>query len=69
MTLQEMQQTVDEASATIRKADSMIPHMIRLCRGRLRNVSQDYSDRRVLADLKKELRDFNITTLQWKEGK
>lgn len=35
--------------------------MARLLRGNLRHVSQS-----VLADLKKELRDFNIHTGKWK---
>ncbi len=69
MDIREMQQAVDEAAVTIRRADSLVPQMLRLCRGRLRNVSPDYGNHRVLADLKKELRDFNLTTLQWKDNK
>lgn len=50
-----------DASRTIAAADRIATDMASLITGRLRMC-----DTWVLADLKRELRDFNIQTQQWK---
>lgn len=58
--------TMREALAQARQAqaaaDNYANGMANMLRGRLRHVSGG-----VLADLKKELRDFNIRTGEWKD--
>jgi hypothetical protein len=53
---------VKEAGVTMRAADQVAGQMAQLLRGRLRQCS-GYA----LADLKRELRDFNIQTRAWME--
>ncbi|SDS24394.1 hypothetical protein SAMN05216198_1522 [Halopseudomonas litoralis] len=54
---------VEQAHTTIRRADRVAGQMARLLRGRLRSADiPNY----ILRDLKKELRDFNMHTGEWK---
>jgi hypothetical protein len=53
---------VEQAKDQLDAADSVANNMAKLLGGRLRKV---YS-RSVLADLKRELSDFNIQTGKWK---
>lgn len=56
----EMRIAMDEAKARMDAVDSYASEMARLLQGRLRHCS-----RYVLAELKRELRDFNIHTKEW----
>lgn len=58
----DMRLAVSKSRDTLRAADSVSTDMANLLRGRLRNVLNEYA----LADLKRELRDFNIKTREWK---
>ena len=58
----EMKQAVAEADHTMRAADSVAGDIASMLRGRLRHVPAYF-----LKDLKRELRDFNMHTGQWKE--
>lgn len=58
----EMQRALQEAADVQRAADANANRMASLLRGRLRHVG-----RYQLKALKRELRDFNITTGEWKE--
>lgn len=58
----EMRSAVQEAEATMRAADSVALSMVRLLVGRLRKCGNNY----LLGHLKRELRDFNMTTNTWK---
>lgn len=62
MTFNEMQQAIDEANATLNRADYVVGRMARMCAGRLRksDVSSD-----TLKQLKRELKNFNIHTGKW----
>jgi len=53
---------VDEAKRTLSYADDMADQMARFLKGRLRHC-----DGYVLADLKRELRDFNAHTKTWRK--
>lgn len=68
MPLSEMEAAVNEAKAVIGRAEMCVPAMLKLCKGRLR-VVREYWDLKTLASLKRELRDFNLQTLQWKGRK
>ncbi|TKA90363.1 hypothetical protein [Halopseudomonas bauzanensis] len=59
----QMSEAVEQAHDTIRRADAVAGKMARILKGRLRtaNVSND-----VLRSLKKELKDFNMHTGEWK---
>lgn len=59
----DMRRAVAESRDTLAAADSVSTEMANLLRGRLRNVLNEYA----LADLKRELRDFNIKTREWKD--
>ncbi len=54
---------INEAKETLRKADERVGIMAGLCAGRLRKsaVSCD-----TFEQLKRELRDYNIHTVMWK---
>ena len=58
----EMRAAMGEAKERIRAADSVSEDMARLLRGRLRLVNSAY----LLRGLKRELRDFDMTTAKWK---
>ena len=58
----EMVEAVDDAENTMRLADMLANKVARLLVGRLRKVESCY----VLNQLKRELRDYNINTGQWK---
>lgn len=54
---------VEQAQAQLRAADMVATNMASLLRGRLRKVENVG----FLAQLKRELHDFNIQTGKWKE--
>lgn len=58
----EMRTAVNEAKVMICAADNVAHDMAALLRGRLTRVGSY-----VLADLKKELRNFNMHTRRWKK--
>jgi hypothetical protein len=58
----EMRLAVSLAKDTLRAADNAANDMAILLRGRLRQVN----NRDALRKLKRELRDFDMTTGQWK---
>jgi len=58
----EMRAAINEAQDTLRAADSVSTSMALVLRGRLRKVEYDW----VLAELKKELKEFNAHTGEWK---
>ena len=62
----EMKAAVQEAEHTFRAADSISKDMAELLIGRLRKVSNSYVGNDALCKLKRELRDFNMTTGEWK---
>lgn len=59
----DMRRAVSQAQDTLRAADSIANDMALLLRDRLRNVDNTYT----LAALKRELRNFNLTTRIWKD--
>ena len=65
MQMHEVLQALADAKTTLQRADSVATDLLKLLRGRLRHVGTDYTSRTALADLKRELRDFNITTRRW----
>lgn len=65
MPLSEMEKAVDEAKAVLARARLCIPAMLRLCRGNLHTLN-DWHDLGVLADIKRELRDFNPQRRTWR---
>lgn len=58
-----MRQAMTEAEITMRAADEVADRMARMLSGRLRKVQSNH----VLAQLKRELRDYNIQTGDWKD--
>lgn len=62
MTLSDMERAVDEANATLSRADMLADKLARLLIGRLKRVSSGY----VLRALKKELANYNMHTGDWK---
>ena len=64
MTFDEMTEAVEEAERTIRMADIATRKVAKLIIGRLRSIK---TPSWVLAELKRELRDYNIHTGQWKD--
>lgn len=63
MNFSDMKESVEGAERTIRLVDMMVTTFARLCIGRLRKVESTW----ILADLKKELRDFDIHRRTWKD--
>lgn len=63
MNFSEMYDAITEAQRTIELAETQSTRMARILQGRLRMV-QPW----VLVNLKRELRDFNIHTKEWKGG-
>lgn len=59
----EMRAAMNEAEERIRAADSVSTQMAQMLRGRLRKVKYPH----LLRDLKRELRDFDMTTGRWKK--
>jgi hypothetical protein len=57
-----MEEAVNDAKITLRRADSQTGAMARLVNDRLRNVSGN-----TLAEMKRQLRDFNINTYEWRK--
>lgn len=62
MDLYDMRREISAARRTLENADEVAQQLAYLLEGRLRHVNQ-----RTLANLKKELRDFNAHTGTWKE--
>lgn len=62
MNYEEFKQAVEDAETTLRRADRMVENIGHLLPGRLRHVSGS-----VLADLKRELQDFDLRTHCWKK--
>lgn len=60
-TLHEMEQTIRSSERTLKNAEESASAMARVLRGRLRKVQPH-----VLAELKKELSQFNAKTQTWK---
>ena len=58
-----MVQAVEQAHTTIRRADMVAGKMARILKGRLRTAD---IPNHVLCELKKELKDFNMHTGEWK---
>lgn len=58
-----MRDSMREAEATMRAADMVSTQMARMLVGRLRKVQSHGA----LEALKRELRDYNMQTGQWKE--
>lgn len=65
----DVNQAITAARMAQRAADQAAADMAKLLVGRLRFVSKEggWAGTRALANLKKELRDFNIHTGQWKQ--
>lgn len=63
-TFDAMRQALSEAADIQRAADMNSEHMAQMLRGRLRHVSAW-----TLSELKRELRDFNIHTGEWRDSK
>lgn len=61
----EFRQAVNDAEYTLRAADSVADDMAQLLEGRLRQV-HSWRGIQSLKRIKRELRNFNITTGQWK---
>ena len=61
----EIGETIREAEGSIRAVEKKIGHMLDLCVGRLRG--NPHISGSTLSDLKRELRDFNATTHEWKK--
>jgi hypothetical protein len=59
----ETRRAVEQAEMQIRAADTVATDMAKLLLGRLNRVNSDW----VLADLKRELANFNIRTGEWKK--
>lgn len=61
MKLTDMENAIEEAETILRRADMTASKMARLLTGRLRKVNTW-----ILKDLKRELKDFNAHTGEWK---
>ena len=59
----EMNDAISEANRTINQADRMIDQMARIMRGKLRSADVDSY---TLQIFKRELRDFDMRTSDWK---
>lgn len=64
MHIDDMLKAVIDARRVQRQADQQVGDMLRICHGRLRNANVPAH---VLADMKRELRDFNAHTGSWKQ--
>lgn len=62
MQFEDMAYAVSDAEQTLSLADRFAEKMARMLMGRLRKIGSMY----VLRSLKQELRDFNMTTGEWK---
>lgn len=65
MNYKEAKQAISDAETTIKMADIMVNDIIKILPGRLRKVS-GYWPEECLCDIKKELKNFNMKTRQWK---
>ena len=62
LTLYEINSSINDARRTIENADESTERMCRLIIGRLKHVNSPY----LLKQIKKELRDYNMHTGEWK---
>jgi hypothetical protein len=60
-----MNAIVRETEKTLEELKVLTPRMLKICILFLRNIS-NYRDRRILVQLKRELKDFNATTRTWR---
>jgi hypothetical protein len=69
MTYDEMFKAIEEAKQTISIAETQAHNMAKFLVGRLRMVNRAgyWGEHDTLCKLKRELRDFNITTRRWKD--
>jgi len=67
MDMHEVVEAIEDAQLTLRKADRVAGNLVKLLVGRLRSAGSSWEIRKTLADLKRELRDYNATTLRWKK--
>jgi hypothetical protein len=63
MTFDEFSKAVEDAEITERRAREMVQRQARMCIGRLRNSKVPCY---VLTELKRELRDWDMTRQQWR---
>lgn len=63
MNWDDFRESFNDGKQAIRQGDSVARQMAEMLTGRLRKANVNYS---VLTALKKELRDFNIHTGEWK---
>lgn len=64
MDLNEMERAVNEANATLRKADILAGKMLNIVCGRIRKASvSDWT----LCEIKRELKKFNMHTKTWED--
>lgn len=66
----EVQQALDRARAADYAVNEHTKEMVKLVQGRLRraySANATYSDLQLLRALKRELRDFDMTTGRWKD--
>lgn len=70
MTPHELNDAINGAVALTETTDSLLPKILKLARHRLRaampNPGHYSQERDILADLKRELANFNIQTGKWK---
>jgi hypothetical protein len=62
--IQEVREAVERAKRDIYRAEQLVAEMAFMCKGRLRNSNASAG---TLAELKKELRDFDIRTGTWSD--
>ena len=67
MNYQEMRQAIQSAKTTLNVADAAAEDLARMLVGRLRAASKYHTGAIAVAKLKRELRDFNLHTMTWRE--
>jgi hypothetical protein len=63
----DMRERINQARAVQRAADVAATDMVKLLAGRLRHAETDWGTRRALGKLKKELKDFDLRSMNWVE--
>ncbi len=67
MRTSEMYAEINEARTTLHNADRVSESLLPLLVGRLRKTGTEWNTTEALRALKRELRDFNMTTGTWNE--
>jgi hypothetical protein len=67
MKFEEFESAFNDAQSTLWKVDHISQKLAEMLIGRLRLASKTYAGARYVAKLKRELRDFNMQTLKWKD--